>query len=223
MRCVLGHGSSPFLRIGAIHGVPNASCELSFDPCHQRLHRVTLKQSNVSSRDLSRIWPFWNTLDGAVDRLRRQSRPRKRAPAGCTEGLHQYGRQRRWNCSESTTWPQKRPLLPQRSSRPLLNPGPAIGFEGEGMACRGETSARSRPRAPRLTVGQAGYRGMAVGLVWSVGTGRGPVRAVRSPSASHACTHPGPGGAPRDLCGGAPTVRVGNQNTCEKVETHDLT
>ena len=182
MRCVLGHGSSPFLRIGAIHGVPNASCELSFDPCHQRLHRVTLKQSTVSSRDLSRIWPFWNTLDGAVDRLRRQSRPRKRAPAGCTEGLHQYGRQRRWNCSESTTWPQKRPLLPQRSSRPLLNPGPAIGFEGEGMACRGETSARSRPRAPRLTVGQAGYRGMAVGLVWSVGTGRGPVRAVRSPS-----------------------------------------
>ena len=59
-----------------------------------------------------------------------------------------------------------------------INPGPAIGFEGEGMACRGETSARSRPRAPRLTVGQAGYRGMAVGLVWSVGTGRGPVRAV---------------------------------------------
>ena len=34
MRCALGHGSSPFLRIGAIHGVPDADREFSFDPCH---------------------------------------------------------------------------------------------------------------------------------------------------------------------------------------------
>ena len=55
MRCALGHGSSPFLRIGAIHGVTDASREFSFDTCHQRLHRVTLHQSPVSSRDLARI------------------------------------------------------------------------------------------------------------------------------------------------------------------------
>ena len=42
MRCAPRHGSSSFLRIGAIHGVPDASRELSFDPCHWRLHRVTL-------------------------------------------------------------------------------------------------------------------------------------------------------------------------------------
>ena len=39
----------------AIHGVPDAYRELYFDPCHQRLHRMTLHQSPMSSRDLARI------------------------------------------------------------------------------------------------------------------------------------------------------------------------
>ena len=66
-----------------------------------------------------------------------------------------------------------------------INPGPAIGFEGEGMACRGETSARSRPRAPHLTIERAGCRGMAVGLMWpdpSPSPGGGAARRPRGAS-----------------------------------------
>ena len=103
MRSALGHGSSPFLRIGAIHGVPGESREFSFDPCHQQLHRVTLHQSPVSSRDLARSGLF-DELEGPADHLHRWQRSRKRAPAACIERLHQYGRERRWNRSEPTTW-----------------------------------------------------------------------------------------------------------------------
>ena len=90
MRCALGHGSSPFLRIGAIHGVPDASREFSFDHCHQQLHRVTLHKSPVSSRDLARSGLF-DELEGPADHLHQWQRPRKRAPAACIERLHQYG------------------------------------------------------------------------------------------------------------------------------------
>ena len=58
MRCALGHGPSSFLRIGAIHGVPDEYREFFFDTCHHRLHRVTLHQSPVSLRDLARTGPF---------------------------------------------------------------------------------------------------------------------------------------------------------------------
>ena len=91
MRCALGHGSSPFLRIGAIHGVPDASREFSFDPCHQQLHRMTLHKSPVSSRDLARSGLF-DELEGPADHLHQWQRPRKRAPAACMERLHPYGR-----------------------------------------------------------------------------------------------------------------------------------
>ena len=72
----------------------------------------------------------------------------------------------RWNRSEPTTWPET--AVTTVTVITASQPGPAIGFEGEGMARRGEISARSRPRAPHLTIGQAGCRGMAVGLVWGV-------------------------------------------------------
>ena len=47
-------------------------------------------------------------------------------------------------------------------------PGPAIGFEGQGMARRGALSAPSRPRAPHLIIEPAGCRGMVVGRVWGI-------------------------------------------------------
>ena len=130
MRCALGHGSSPFLRTGVIHGVPDASREFSFDPCHQQLHRVTLHKSPVSSRDLARSGLF-DELEGPADHLHRWQRPRKRAPAACIERLHQYGRERRWNRSEPTTWPEM--AVTTATVITASQPGPAIGFEGEGM------------------------------------------------------------------------------------------
>ena len=105
MRCALGHGSSPFLRIGAIHGVPGESREFSFDPCHQQLHRLTLNQSPVSSRDLARSGLF-DELEGPADHLHRRQRPRERDPAACLERLHRFSRYRRWNRSEATPWPE---------------------------------------------------------------------------------------------------------------------
>jgi hypothetical protein len=47
----LAPGSSPFCRFGAIYGVLNASRGLSFDSCHQPLHRMTFCSSPMSLRN----------------------------------------------------------------------------------------------------------------------------------------------------------------------------
>ena len=65
------HCSSPFLRIGAIHSIPDASREVYFGTRHQRLNRMTLQQSPASSHDLARICYFWTS-----------SRVRRTASAG---------------------------------------------------------------------------------------------------------------------------------------------
>ena len=100
MRCALGHCSPPFPRIGAIHGVPDASCDFCFDTSHQKLHRMTLIQSPVSSRELDKSGFFLTTSNLWVQRLRRLQRPRKRAPAVCTTRALQSCVWRRWNRSE---------------------------------------------------------------------------------------------------------------------------
>ena len=118
MRCALGHASSLFLRIGAIHGVPDASREFSFDTCHQQLHRGTLHQSPVSSRDLARIWPFWTS-----SRIRRTISTGGNGPGSVLlrhvlrDCINTVGRG--VGVARKRPRGQKRPLLPLRSSRPL--------------------------------------------------------------------------------------------------------
>jgi len=52
MGCAPDHRPSSVLRIGTIYGGSDAYCELPFDACHQQGHRVKLRWSPVSSRDL---------------------------------------------------------------------------------------------------------------------------------------------------------------------------
>ena len=53
MGCALGHRSSPFRRFGAIFGVPNAYRDLYIDLRCQTFHKMPLRRSPVSSRDLA--------------------------------------------------------------------------------------------------------------------------------------------------------------------------
>ena len=53
MGCALGHRSSTFCRFGAIFGVPNAYRDLYIDLRCQTFHKMPLRRSPVSSRDLA--------------------------------------------------------------------------------------------------------------------------------------------------------------------------
>eukprot|EP00966_Prymnesium_polylepis_P320898 7377250-Prymnesium_polylepis.1 len=127
MGCALGHGSSSFLRIGAICGVPDASCDLSFDVCHQRLHRGARRTTSTGVNG-PRSVILRRVLRDYIDAAGIGVRIARKRPRG-----------------------QKRPLLPPHGRRGHCEPGPAIGFEGEGMARRGAISAGPGPRAPYLT------------------------------------------------------------------------
>ena len=103
--------------------------------------------SNVSSdavtaisRELARPGIIWASLasdeGGAVERLRRRPRLRKRAPAACTPRVLRSSLWSRWKRSESTPWSV--PAVEVHFGRGPRNPsGRAIEFEGGGGACRG--------------------------------------------------------------------------------------
>ena len=57
-RCRLDHHSSPFRRVGAIQGVPDASRAPSFDLTPRPSHLMTFMRSQVSSRNLTLILIF---------------------------------------------------------------------------------------------------------------------------------------------------------------------
>ena len=108
--------------------------------------------SNVSSdavtaisRELARPGIIWASLasdeGGAVERLRRRPRLRKRAPAACTPGVLRHALWNRWKRSESTPWSV--PAVDSHFGRDPKPHGRAIELEGGGGARRGAIMVQS--------------------------------------------------------------------------------
>ena len=154
MGCAPGHRSSPFCRFGTIHGVPNASHDLSFDLSYQPFHQRPVRLSPVSSRDLAKIWASCMPTKVRRTAPRRTTRLMKRVPAACSPGVLRPALWSHRKRSESTPW-----SVPTVNSHFDRSPKPrsrAIELEGGGGARRGAISAHKRPRVPRPSAGPAG-------------------------------------------------------------------